>query len=296
MDSIEQMFKIVRQGLFREVRLPQYGKQDVGIGPRGCSDQFAFETGKLLLDNPADSPAMEIIYAPELCFSKAAFFTLTGAKHEKVTLRNSHDNGNGHVQAINHAEVYFAHAGSVLSFEKKEYGFRTYLCWREANNVPSGVDLPGRKRGDYNSIARWPDQEGKIRVIAGPEYHSLTNPEVFTSQCWKIANDSNEMGVRLIHTVTPLGQEMGNMISGPVSNGTVQLSPKGPIVLLKHRQTIGGYPRVFNVIDADVDLLAQYDLSQLVRFRMVTIEEAQATARQKRENLRALAQRFSGVT
>ncbi len=41
-------------------------------------------------------------------------------------------------------------------------------------------------------------------------------------------------------------------------NGTVQLTQSEPIILLKHRQTIGGYPRIFNVIYADVDLLVQY--------------------------------------
>ena len=78
---------------------------------------------------------------------------------------------------------------------------------------------------------------------------------------------------------------MGNMISGPVTDGTVQLTPKGPIILLRQRQTVGGYPRVFNVIDPDVDLLAQYRPDQTLQFRPIDFNEAQAIKAQYNRDL-----------
>ncbi|MDE5010874.1 hydrolase, partial [Francisella tularensis subsp. holarctica] len=37
------------------------------------------------------------------------------------------------------------------------------------------------------------------------------------------------------------------MISQPVTDGTIHLAPSGPIVLLRHRQTVCGYPCIANV-------------------------------------------------
>ena len=71
------------------------------------------------------------------------------------------------------------------------------------------------------------------------------------------------------------------MISEAVADGTIQLTPKGPIVLLKHRQTVGGYPRVFNVISADIDLLGQYAPNQILRFSKVSLDHALNIALQK---------------
>ena len=75
------------------------------------------------------------------------------------------------------------------------------------------------------------------------------------------------------------------MISEAVSDGTVQLTPKGPIILLKHRQTVGGYPRIFNVISSDVDLLGQYSPGQKIFFRKISIEEAIDISRLKNHEL-----------
>jgi len=97
------------------------------------------------------------------------------------------------------------------------------------------------------------------------------------------------MGIRLAGEPA-MKCDMGNMISGAVADGTVQLTPESPIILLRHRQTTGGYPRIFNVISADIDLLGQYAPNQPIHFVQVTLEEARAFARQKEESLDKLRQ------
>ena len=67
-------------------------------------------------------------------------------------------------------------------------------------------------------------------------------------------------------------------------NGTVQLTQSEPIILLKHRQTIGGYPRIFNVIYADVDLLGQYSPLQSIKFSEVSITKA-LNIKEKKNNI-----------
>ena len=100
------------------------------------------------------------------------------------------------------------------------------------------------------------------------------------------------MGMRLAGFGPPLRISLENMISAPVSDGTVQLPPQGPIVLLWHRQTVGGYPGIFNVVSADMDVLAQYGPEQVLRFREVSMEEAREAARRRRREIDALARRF----
>ena len=286
--GVGNMFNIINQGLFQRVESPRYGRQDIGISPAGCMDRFAYDVGNILLDNAPGHPALEIIFAPRLAFEKAAWFVLTGACHDPVNLSRD-----GEITPITHGRVYFAPAGSVLGFGTKVYGFRTYLCWREVVDGPGDQDLNGRDRGAFKDICRWPDPEGMIRVVEGPEYGFVKNPEGFTSQAWQISTDSNHMGLRLVPSRRAVEIEMGNMISAPVSDGSVQLTPKGPIVLLRHRQTIGGYPRIFNVISADVDLLAQYVPGQIIRFKKIDMDRALTVARERFMDLLKLKEQYT---
>lgn len=59
-----------------------------------------------------------------------------------------------------------------------------------------------------------------------------------------------------------------------MQDGTLQATALGLIALLRERGTIGGYARVANVIDCDVDRLAQLRPGNRVRFREVTPSEA----------------------
>ena len=54
-----------------------------------------------------------------------------------------------------------------------------------------------------------------------------------------------------------------------------------PVVLGVDGQTIGGYPKVAHVIRADLDRLAQLRPGEKVRFVRVTVEEAEAAARER---------------
>jgi allophanate hydrolase subunit 2 len=66
-----------------------------------------------------------------------------------------------------------------------------------------------------------------------------------------------------------------NLLSSGIVPGTIQVPPNGqPIVLLADAQTTGGYPRIANVISADLSFLAQQKPGDCLRFRMVTLAQA----------------------
>jgi antagonist of KipI len=61
-----------------------------------------------------------------------------------------------------------------------------------------------------------------------------------------------------------------------VAFGTVQLPPGGaPIVLMADRQTTGGYPRIGEVASVDLPLVAQLKPGDSLRFRFISLAEAQ---------------------
>ena len=78
------------------------------------------------------------------------------------------------------------------------------------------------------------------------------------------------------------------MQSVAVFPGTVQLPPDGrPIVLLADAQTIGGYPVVGQVIEADLPLAVQLRPGEEVRLKPVAIADARAAVHEREAAVRA---------
>jgi allophanate hydrolase subunit 2 len=278
-----------RKGFYKQVNIPAYGSQDIGVTPGGVMDQFSFDCGNALLGNPADSPALEIILAPVLVVRENIYFAITGAPFVSPQMVT-----NSEKTMVHHGTVYFASAGAELLFGTRKSGLRSYLCYRKADRDTPDTTVTGRSLVNFKTINQWIDREGCIRVIEGPEYKYLVSPEDFFTIDWSVSLYTDEMGMRL-ESKKKFEVKNENIISEAVTNGTVQATPGGLIVLLKHRQTIGGYTRVFSVISADVDLLSQYMPQQVLRFKKVTVQEAWRIARQKRDKLLSIKKRFSYV-
>ena len=66
------------------------------------------------------------------------------------------------------------------------------------------------------------------------------------------------------------------MLSEGVTYGTIQVPPNGqPIILMADRQTTGGYPKIGQVISADLPSLAQLRPGATIQFKEVSLEEAE---------------------
>ena len=285
--SLGGLVNIGRKGMYWLRRAPCFGQQDVGLSPGGAMDRFAMHTGNIMLGNTDDQDALEFLLPPEVKFIRPAYFVLTGGRFR------AHLSPPGQPdQLVAHAAVTYAPAGAILSFGVRTRGLRGYLCARPCLTGHPDDEFLCRRRGCFAEEFSWFDPFGRIRVVEGPEYSWLREPELFTRHCWTISRAASDMGIRLEGDVELLVGD-GSMISDAVADGTVQLTPKGPIVLLKHRQTVGGYPRIYNVISADVDLLAQFYPGQSLRFRKVSMADAVTAARQKGAQLEALRGRYS---
>ncbi|MCU0403750.1 MAG: biotin-dependent carboxyltransferase family protein, partial [Chitinophagaceae bacterium] len=119
-------------------------------------------------------------------------------------------------------------------------------------------------------------RESTIRVLAGPEWDWLTegSKNDILSKAYSITNQSNRMGYQLHGHVLAKSRHEELMSSG-VLPGTIQLLPNGqPLVLMADCQTTGGYPRILQVIKADLPKLAQMGSGDEVCFQKVEMEEA----------------------
>ena len=120
--------------------------------------------------------------------------------------------------------------------------------------------------------------EPMVRAMPGLEYELFT--QVSQEGLWKtkfqVTPQSDRMGYRLLGQVLQL-KEPKDLLSSAVTAGTVQVPPQGmPIILMADRQTTGGYPRIAQVITADLPKLAQVRPGQNIQFKEVSLKEAQA--------------------
>ncbi|OGR76774.1 MAG: hypothetical protein A2X32_01440 [Elusimicrobia bacterium GWC2_64_44] len=267
--------RLVKPGFCGTAGLPAYGRQHIGVSPGGAMDCFSLRRGNLMLGNPENSPALEILGPPEIELLTPGRFVLTGGRLEAFLHR-----GAAAPEELEHSRVYEAEAGDRLTFGGKRYGLHTYFCFRGRDG---GGSVPA-ETVPYAAVSGWADPQGRIRVLPGPEFGCLEQPGLFFLTPWRTTFKMDKMGIRLAGE-PGLTCSMGNMISGAVADGTIQLTPESPIILLRHRQTTGGYPRIFNVISADIDLLGQYAPNQAIHFVQVTLEQARSFARQKEEAL-----------
>ena len=253
------MFSFSTGSLWFDVAERQWGAQDCGVSPGGASDQLSFECGRTLLGEPADFRCAEILLARSVTFDAEVTFVLTGARCDRMHLNNG---------PIAHDTVHKACAGDTLTFGGQKRGFRTYLC-ATASCPVKGIRI-GKSRGGYETWFGPLPQ--RIRLFPGPEYGYLEKGERFFEQAWRVSEQSSRMGLRL--EGVPLPAIRYDIVSAAVDDGTVQLTASGPIVLMRERQTTGGYPRVFQVAAVDLDLLAQHPPGSFVAFERITAEQA----------------------
>src|SRR5260370_31766740 len=92
-----------------------------------------------------------------------------------------------------------------------------------------------------------------LRATPGPqnEWFAATSQRLFYESLYRVAEESNRMGLRL--EGKPIAQGPGGeMITEGVSIGAVQITAAGlPIILFVEQQTTGGDAKIANVISSD---------------------------------------------
>ncbi len=251
--------------LNKKIKYPKYGLQDKGISPGGCQDTFSYQSCKVALD---DCNVYEILHPTKFIVPHDRTIIFTGGKRE-ISI-----NGN----SIKHRTIYNIYKDDVIEIGNSIKGLITYL----------GVS----KYKSYNIYKtmyyqrNWIPKIGTIRIVGNTESDRLDDINILENK-FKISRDISNMGIRLDNISTSIEIDNMDMISECVSTGTIQLTKSGLIILMSGRQTIGGYPKVANVISADVDLLAQYKPGDSISFKFVNIEDAHNILKEKQKSLKS---------
>ncbi len=292
------MIEVLRSGPLTTVQdLGRFGLRHLGISQAGVLDPIAFRQGNLMLGNPENAAVLEVSVGPLfLRFTAPCRIVLTG-----VDFAGSISNPNapttqqvlpGHPTAIA--------TGSTLSLLRPAIaGAKGYLAVSGGIDVPlllgsRSTDLNNRfgglngralQAGDYLPLSRQaPPQPGLntlvrsfapshvLRALPGPDYDLFDDDahQQFWMQPWGISHQSNRMGMRLKGRRLDLLQPV-NLLSAGVLPGDVQVPNDGlPIILANDAQTIGGYPRIASVIQADLWQLAHMSPNTSVYFQPVS--------------------------
>lgn len=294
----EMTLLVTKAGILATVQgLGRTGHRALGVNPGGAMDRAAVQLINAILDNRENEAALELHFpAGEYAFETKCSFAIGGADFAPTL--------NG--EPIGVWNVHNAEKGDVLKFTERRSGTRTYLAlaggfaideWlgsKSTNLAAEAGGFHGRKlaAGDRVEFAdpklakplalgpsliprysRFPT----VRVIAGAELDLLTaiGERDLLNGAFTLTNDANRMGYRLAGPPLYL-LDNKELVSAAVTFGTIQLLPDGQlIVLMADHQTSGGYPRIANVVEADLRLLAQVGPGDGVSFHIVPIEEAE---------------------
>jgi allophanate hydrolase subunit 2 len=127
------------------------------------------------------------------------------------------------------------------------------------------------------SIPKFKSDVTILRVILGPQddLFTQTGIDTFLSGEFSMTFKFDRMGCQLDG---PFIEHTGsaNIISDAIAFGAIQMPEHGhPIIMLADRQTVGGYPKIANVISVDLPKLVQCKLGSKIRFKAIEIADAQ---------------------
>lgn len=276
------MFKVVQAGFFSTIQdAGRFGFRDIGVPVSGFMDAKAANIANSLLENDRGAAVLEItMTGPTLQFEEPTHIAVSGADMSASL--------NG--QAISNYAVHSVEAGDILSFGKLKTGFRCYLAIKggilsktvlnsrsyfktltQVSSLKEEIEIPYDPSTGYqpkiSHIKPEPIfKERALKVHPGPEFHQLsekTKEELF-NKIFTIAKEYNRMAYQLEEKIDP---HKISMITSANLPGTVQLTPAGKlIILMRDGQTTGGYPRILQLTESSISLLAQKKFGDHISF------------------------------
>lgn len=309
--------RILKAGMMTTVQdLGRTGYQSQGFSVAGVMDVRSFKIANLLLDNPENEAVLEFaLIGPTLEFTAGTLIAITGGDFQPTI--------NGEP-----APMYTAidiHKGDVLKFGSARTGSRGYIAFSSylkisvvmgsrCTNMKSSIGgFKGRKLqdGDYIGfrikrrylpfflsrtleLDEFNQNEVTLRVVLGPQDGKFSRQgiETFLSSEYTVTSDFDRMGCRLEGPFIAR-KETTDMISDGIAFGSIQVPSHGkPIILLADRQTTGGYPKIATVASVDIPWLVQRKTDHKVRFKAISVEEAQRLYLEESEELNRMRKKI----
>jgi antagonist of KipI len=304
------IFKVLRSGINTTYQDEgRFGLQHFGVPPSGSMDYTSYLLSNVLVGNEKSYGVIEFAYqGPLLKLIKGKTkVAITGqVKFEIIYLNNEIIEGEcNRTYDLNEGDQIdiLATNKSVYGYLSVEGGFKiesfcnsvsTLLKAKIGHNNGSKINIEDEiivnrnKKNKKNFKVNFsPEKNNIIRVLKGPQYDyfSEESKKIFFSKDYKISGATDRMGMRLE------GQVLENILntnirSEGITKGAIQVPADGqPIILLTDHPTIGGYPKIANVITADYDLLVQKTPGTNISFQCIDLEEAEKLYKERHDNI-----------
>ncbi len=304
------IFKVLRPGINTTYQDEgRFNVQHLGVPPSGCMDHQSFLLANALVGNKKKYGVIEFAYqGPLLKLIKGktriaitgnTFFKIINLKNETINgeCNRSYDLNEGDSIDI------LATNKSIYGYMSVEGGFKIDSFCNSvstlvkasigANNgnkisIEDKIITNENRKNKNNFKARISSENSNtIRVLKGPQYDffSEKSKKLFFSQLYKVSNLTDRMGMRLE------GKVLENIVntnirSEGITKGAIQVPADGqPIILLTDCPTIGGYPKIANVITADYDLLIQKTPGTNISFKCIDLEEAEQLYKKRNDKI-----------
>jgi antagonist of KipI len=303
------MIQVQEAGLFTTVQdLGREGFGPLGVSASGAADPISLRLGNRLVGNAEGEAGLEMtLLGGTFLFPDGAILALTGSDFG-ATLDG---------KPVGLWTPVEASPGQVLRLGPTRTGARCYLCvrggiavklflGRASTHTLSGLGgHEGRalRKGDMLKIGEANGSYRKralaakafeglsprkvLRVTPGPQsdWFPDSAQQIFYGNAYRVAEESNRMGLRLEGAAIP-APAGGRMISEGIALGAIQVPDGGlPIILFVEQQTTGGYPKIANVISADLHSLGQLRPRDEIRFERVEWETARSLLREQEDLL-----------
>jgi len=295
-----KFFEVLRAGINTTYQdAGRFGLQHLGVAPSGCMDLKSFKIANCLVGNDLNEGVIEFAYQGPLLKlnSGKAKIAITGNVHFEITAsKNKKIHGEcnksytldpgDQIDIIATKKSVYGYLAVEGGFDLKPFHKSVSTLTRASIGPNEGKKISIKDKIYYkkdstnqNNMIEIPfyPENNAIRVLKGPQYDffSEDSQKKFFSTSYKITNLTDRMGMRLEGTFLK-NNVSTNIRSEGITKGAIQVPADGlPIILLTDHPTIGGYPKIANVISADYDLLVQKKPSTSISFKLVEISEAE---------------------
>lgn len=289
--------KILNSPIFASIQdIGRFSFSNIGVTTSGVMDEYAYFMANQLLENKKDENIIEVYYSNfNFIVNCNTQIAITGAYCEVYINK----------QLKPTWQTYSLKKGDIVEVSKLLSGCIVYIGIKNGIKIPKqfgsystsikekigGIDGRLLKKGDILPIENICSfnkrkisskylpkykEELQLRVILSyqEEYFTKEQKNKFFSSIYTISNEFNRMACKL--KGEKIDCEIDGVISEAISFGAIQIPKDGqPIILLKERQTIGGYPKIGTVLTIDCFKLAQLRPNMKIKFKEISLNEAQ---------------------
>lgn len=286
--------------------------QHLGFSGAGAADEYSYLLANALLGNEPNAAMLEITLGQmSVTANNDCTIVLTGADCQALISKSSPLETPATSKSLKLNQVTHLAKGEQLHLHLPKTQIYSYLAikngfdcptWLESvsqssNEYPLGFTLAKLQTGSNIHFFRQDNdnkttqnlfnekrlsyfhQQGQLtlRFLPSQLWQALTacKQQLLLEQEFTLSPDINRMGIRLKGEPIDLNED--KTLSKPVCFGTIQCPDDGQlIILMKDRQTIGGYPVLGTVIQTDLFRFSQKRPGDAVRFLPISLSQAQA--------------------